>query len=49
MVGVNIGVPAPHPYIPFGGIKDSLVGTNKVQARTGSASSRRTRSRPSAS
>ena len=35
MVGVNIGVPAPHPYIPFGGIKDSLVGTNKVQGKDG--------------
>jgi len=35
MVGVNIGVPAPHPYMPFGGIKDSLVGTNKVQGKDG--------------
>jgi malonate-semialdehyde dehydrogenase (acetylating)/methylmalonate-semialdehyde dehydrogenase len=35
MVGVNIGVPAPHPYLPFGGIKDSLVGTNKVQGKDG--------------
>ena len=35
MVGVNIGVPAPHPYMPFGGIKDSHLGTNKVQGKEG--------------
>jgi malonate-semialdehyde dehydrogenase (acetylating)/methylmalonate-semialdehyde dehydrogenase len=35
MVGVNIGVPAPHPYLPFGGIKDSHLGTNKVQGADG--------------
>jgi malonate-semialdehyde dehydrogenase (acetylating)/methylmalonate-semialdehyde dehydrogenase len=35
MVGVNVGVPAPHPYLPFGGIKHSLVGTDKVQGRDG--------------
>ncbi|WP_019529201.1 CoA-acylating methylmalonate-semialdehyde dehydrogenase [Dasania marina] len=35
MVGVNVGVCAPHPYLPFGGIKDSLVGTNKVQGKDG--------------
>jgi malonate-semialdehyde dehydrogenase (acetylating)/methylmalonate-semialdehyde dehydrogenase len=35
MVGVNVGVPAPHPYLPFGGIKDSLIGTNKVQGKDG--------------
>jgi malonate-semialdehyde dehydrogenase (acetylating)/methylmalonate-semialdehyde dehydrogenase len=28
MVGVNIGVPAPHPYLPFGGIKGSHLGTH---------------------
>ena len=33
MVGVNVGVCAPHPYLPFGGIKGSLVGNNKVQGR----------------
>ncbi|HYA02334.1 MAG TPA: CoA-acylating methylmalonate-semialdehyde dehydrogenase [Syntrophobacteria bacterium] len=35
MVGVNVGISAPHPYLPFGGIKDSLVGTNKVQGKDG--------------
>lgn len=33
MVGINVGVCAPHPYMPFGGIKDSLVGNNKVQGK----------------
>lgn len=35
MVGVNVGVCAPHPYLPFGGIKNSLIGTNKVQGKGG--------------
>jgi malonate-semialdehyde dehydrogenase (acetylating)/methylmalonate-semialdehyde dehydrogenase len=35
MVGINVGVPAPHPYLPFGGIKGSLVGVNKVQGKDG--------------
>lgn len=35
MVGVNVGICAPHPYIPFGGIKGSLIGTNKVQGKDG--------------
>ncbi|MEW5724701.1 MAG: aldehyde dehydrogenase family protein [Thermodesulfobacteriota bacterium] len=35
MVGINVGVPAPHPYLPFGGIKNSLIGTNKVQGKDG--------------
>jgi len=35
MIGVNVGICAPHPYLPFGGIKDSHLGTNKVQGRDG--------------
>lgn len=35
MIGVNVGVCAPHPYMPFGGIKGSLVGNNKVQGKEG--------------
>ncbi|MGA7874092.1 MAG: CoA-acylating methylmalonate-semialdehyde dehydrogenase [Desulfoferrobacter sp.] len=35
MVGVNVGICAPHPYLPFGGIKHSLVGTDKVQGKAG--------------
>ena len=35
MIGVNVGVPAPHPYLPFGGIKQSLVGTDKAQGKDG--------------
>ncbi len=33
MVGVNVGICAPHPYMPFGGVKDSLIGNNKVQGK----------------
>jgi len=35
MIGVNVGICAPHPYAPFGGIKGSLLGTNKVQGKGG--------------
>jgi malonate-semialdehyde dehydrogenase (acetylating)/methylmalonate-semialdehyde dehydrogenase len=33
MVGVNVGNCAPYPYLPFGGIKGSLIGNNKVQGK----------------
>jgi malonate-semialdehyde dehydrogenase (acetylating) / methylmalonate-semialdehyde dehydrogenase len=33
MIGVNVGVPALPPYLSFGGIKQSLVGTDKAQGR----------------
>lgn len=35
MVGVNVGICAPHPYVPFGGVKASLLGTDKVQGKDG--------------
>jgi len=35
MVGVNVGICAPHPYLPFGGIKESHLGTDKVQGKDG--------------
>ena len=35
MVGINVGICAPHPYVPFGGIKGSLIGTNKCQGKNG--------------
>lgn len=35
MVGVNVGICAPHPFVPFGGIKGSLLGTDKVQGKGG--------------
>ena len=31
IVSVNVGVCAPHPYLPFGGKKGSLVGNIKMQ------------------
>jgi malonate-semialdehyde dehydrogenase (acetylating)/methylmalonate-semialdehyde dehydrogenase len=33
MIGVNVGIPAPVAYLPFGGMKDSLHGDIKGQAR----------------
>lgn len=30
MLDVNVSVCAPHPYLPFGRIKGSLVGKNKL-------------------
>ncbi len=35
MVGVNIGVPAPMAYFPFGGAKDSFFGDLKAHGRDG--------------
>jgi malonate-semialdehyde dehydrogenase (acetylating)/methylmalonate-semialdehyde dehydrogenase len=35
MVGVNIGVPAPMAYFPFGGAKDSFFGDIKAHGRDG--------------
>jgi malonate-semialdehyde dehydrogenase (acetylating)/methylmalonate-semialdehyde dehydrogenase len=33
MVGVNVGIRSLHPYLPFGGIKGSLIGNNMVQGK----------------
>lgn len=33
MIGVNLGICAPHPYLLFGGIKGSLIANNKVQGK----------------
>ena len=35
MVGINIGVPAPMAYFPFGGAKDSFFGDLKAHGRDG--------------
>lgn len=36
MAGVNVGVPASMPYLPFGGVKDSLLGSGlKAQGHDG--------------
>lgn len=36
MAGVNVGVPAPVPYLPFGGTKDSIFGSEiKAQGKDG--------------
>ena len=35
MVGVNVGVPAPMAYLPFGGAKDSFFGDLKAHGREG--------------
>jgi len=34
MIGVNVGIPAPAAYLPFGGMKASLLGDIKTQARS---------------
>ena len=33
MIGVNVGIPAPVAYLPFGGMKDSLFGDVKTQGK----------------
>ena len=32
MIGVNVGIPAPAPYLPFGGMKASHLADHKTQA-----------------
>ena len=33
MIGVNIGIPAPVAQLPFGGMKNSMLGDTKAQGR----------------
>ncbi|KPU45657.1 methylmalonate semialdehyde dehydrogenase [Oxobacter pfennigii] len=33
MIGINIGIPAPVAYFPFGGIKESFFGDTKAQGK----------------
>jgi len=34
MIGVNVGIPAPVAYLPFGGMKSSLFADIKAQGKT---------------
>jgi malonate-semialdehyde dehydrogenase (acetylating)/methylmalonate-semialdehyde dehydrogenase len=31
MIGINVGIPAPVPFLPFGGVKDSMLCDTKMQ------------------
>jgi len=33
IIGVNVGIPAPVPFLPFGGMNDSMVGDVKMQGK----------------
>lgn len=33
MIGVNVGIPAPVPFLPFGGMKESMICDMKMQGR----------------
>jgi malonate-semialdehyde dehydrogenase (acetylating)/methylmalonate-semialdehyde dehydrogenase len=33
MIGVNVGIPAPVPFLPFGGMKESMICDIKMQGR----------------
>jgi malonate-semialdehyde dehydrogenase (acetylating)/methylmalonate-semialdehyde dehydrogenase len=34
MVGINVGIPAPVPFLPFGGMKSSMLCDIKMQGRS---------------
>jgi malonate-semialdehyde dehydrogenase (acetylating)/methylmalonate-semialdehyde dehydrogenase len=34
MIGINVGIPAPVPYLPFGGMKDSQFADIKAQGKS---------------
>jgi len=33
MIGVNVGIPAPVVFLPFGGMKESMIYDIKMQGR----------------
>ncbi|MFH1009506.1 MAG: CoA-acylating methylmalonate-semialdehyde dehydrogenase [Candidatus Latescibacterota bacterium] len=35
MIGINVGIPAPVPFLPFGGINESMIGDIKMQGKAG--------------
>jgi malonate-semialdehyde dehydrogenase (acetylating)/methylmalonate-semialdehyde dehydrogenase len=35
MIGVNVGIPAPVPFLPFGGAKESMLSDIKMQSTSG--------------
>ena len=34
MIGVNVGIPAPVPFLPFGGMKESMICDIKMQGKS---------------
>lgn len=34
MIGINVGIPAPVPFLPFGGMDDSMIGDIKMQGKS---------------
>ena len=34
MIGINVGIPAPVPFLPFGGINKSMIGDIKMQGKS---------------
>lgn len=34
MIGVNVGIPAPVPFLPFGGVGNSMLGDIKMQGKS---------------
>ena len=34
MIGVNVGIPAPVPFLPFGGVNNSMLGDIKMQGKS---------------
>jgi len=34
MIGVNVGIPAPAPFLPFGGMNESMICDIKMQGKS---------------